>query len=547
MNHATGVITTVAGNGTAGYSGDGGPATAAKLAYPSGVAVDAAGNLFIADTYNNRIREVNYATGVITTVAGIGALGYGGDGGPATVSELSHPSGAVVDAAGDLFIADAGNNRIREVVNGVPLTVNPAPLTITANNQSKVYGAVLPTLAVSYTGFVNGDTAASLTTQTTISTTATAASHVGTYSITASGAIDPDYAISYIGGTLSITPATLTITADSKSKVYAAAMPTLTYTVSGLIGSDTLATVPTLSTSATAASHVGTYAIMASGAVDADYSISYVGGSVLVLPATLTITADSKIKTYGAALPTLTYTVTGLVGSETLTTMPTLSTSATATSHVGSYAITVGGAAASSDYSIGYTNGTIFVTPAALTITADSKTKAYGAALPALTYTVTGLVGSDTLTTVPALSTSATAASHVGSYAITASGAMDADYTISYAAGTLSVTPVSLSITADSKTKAYGEALPALTASYSGFVNGDTAANLTAQPAITTAATAASHMGGVRHHCCRGGRCGLHDRLCGRHADRQPGSADDYGRQSGQGLWGSGAGLDRQL
>ena len=125
VNLATGVITTVAGNGTCGYSGDNGPATAAELDDPTGVAVDSAGDLFIADSGNNRIREVNHATGVITTVAGNGTAGYSGDNGPATAAELTSPNGVAVDSAGDLFIADTGNDRIREVnhATGVITTV----------------------------------------------------------------------------------------------------------------------------------------------------------------------------------------------------------------------------------------------------------------------------------------------------------------------------------------------------------------------------------------------------------------------------------------
>ena len=115
VNLSTGVITTVAGNGTWGYSGDGGAATSARLFDPMGVAVDAAGDLFIADSGNNVIREVNVSTGVITTVAGNGTWGYSGDGSAATSAELNDPTGVVVDAAGNLFIADSGNNVIRKV------------------------------------------------------------------------------------------------------------------------------------------------------------------------------------------------------------------------------------------------------------------------------------------------------------------------------------------------------------------------------------------------------------------------------------------------
>jgi trimeric autotransporter adhesin len=111
---SSGIITTVVGNGQQGYSGDGGPATEAQLNSPLGVAMDAAGNLFIADTANNRVRKVS-TTAIITTVAGNGQQGYSGDGGSALSAQLSGPSGLAVDAAGNLFIADNSNNRVRKV------------------------------------------------------------------------------------------------------------------------------------------------------------------------------------------------------------------------------------------------------------------------------------------------------------------------------------------------------------------------------------------------------------------------------------------------
>jgi streptogramin lyase len=111
----SGTLTVVAGNGAPGYSGDGGPATSATLNSPYGLAVDSSGNIFIADTGNQRIREVDHSTGNITTVAGNGAAGYGGDGGPATSTSLNSPNGVAVDSFGNVFIADTGNQRIREV------------------------------------------------------------------------------------------------------------------------------------------------------------------------------------------------------------------------------------------------------------------------------------------------------------------------------------------------------------------------------------------------------------------------------------------------
>jgi hypothetical protein len=132
---ATGVITTVAGSepighGNGGFSGDGGPATDAQLDYPTRVAVDATGNLYVADSYNHRIRKVIAETGVITTVAGSGLTGFdkggfGGDGGLATEAQLNFPTGVALDGEGNLYIADNGNHRIRKVVaaTGVITTV----------------------------------------------------------------------------------------------------------------------------------------------------------------------------------------------------------------------------------------------------------------------------------------------------------------------------------------------------------------------------------------------------------------------------------------
>jgi len=121
--NTSGIISTVAGNGTAGYSGDGGAATAASLSSPYGVAVDSAGNIYIADRSNNRIRKVN-TSGIISTVAGNGALGYSGDGGAATAAQLSSPHRVTVDSSGNIYIADTGNYRIRKVnTSGIISTV----------------------------------------------------------------------------------------------------------------------------------------------------------------------------------------------------------------------------------------------------------------------------------------------------------------------------------------------------------------------------------------------------------------------------------------
>ena len=112
---ASGNISTVAGAGTAGFSGDGGPASGAMLDGPSGVALDSAGNLYIADGNNHRIRKVDARTGNISTIAGTGTAGFGGDGGPASEAQFNGPARIAVDRAGNLYIADTDNHRIRRI------------------------------------------------------------------------------------------------------------------------------------------------------------------------------------------------------------------------------------------------------------------------------------------------------------------------------------------------------------------------------------------------------------------------------------------------
>jgi hypothetical protein len=254
---------------------------------------------------------------------------------------------------------------------GGTLTVTPASLTITADGAMKVYGAALPALSASYSGFVNEDSSASLVTAPTLTTTASTSSHVGSYAITASSAVSSDYAISYVFGSLSVTPAPLTITAGNATKMYGAALPALTASYTGFVNGESagsLATRPMLATTASAGSSVlpSGYAIIASGASDPDYSISYQPGTLLITPAPLTITANNASMVQGTVVPPLSASYSGLVNGDSpasLSTLPTLTTPAIPVSAPGSYSILVGGAS-SPNYAISYANGILVVTPA---------------------------------------------------------------------------------------------------------------------------------------------------------------------------------------
>ncbi len=141
-----GPISTIAGNGTATFSGDGGTATAASLNAPSGICVDSAGNVYIADTTNNRIRKITASTGLISTIAGTGAGSFSGDGSSSTAASLNSPNGVFVDSAGNVYIADSGNNRIRKLLSKLAFS-GSGTLSATATGTAYIQGggtAVLP-------------------------------------------------------------------------------------------------------------------------------------------------------------------------------------------------------------------------------------------------------------------------------------------------------------------------------------------------------------------------------------------------------------------
>jgi len=399
----------------------------------------------------------------------------------------------------------ASNNYNFSYVTGV-YTISPATLSITANNQSMTYGGTVPVLTASYSGFVNGDDAARLTNPPILTTTANSSSAAGTYPISISGAVDPNYNINYTTGTMTVGKATLTVTADNKTMSLGGPLPALTVSYSGFVNGDNaskLSSPATASTTATASSPAGSYPITPAGGSAANYTFNYAGGTLTIGKATLTITANPSGSVYGAPLAaagSLTVSYSGFVngdGPGNLTTQPTIANSAYSGAPAGGYVLKPSGAQ-STNYNINYVNGTYTISPAALNITAVSQSMIYGGTMPTLAVTYSGFVNGDnpaSLSTSPSISTTANAASPVGTYPITASGAVNPNYTISYTAGTLTIGKATLTVTADSKTMPLGGPLPTLTISYSGFFNGDGPGNLTAQPSLSVPASASSPAG----------------------------------------------------
>ncbi len=271
-----------------------------------------------------------------------------------------------------------------------------APLTITASSPPMTYGGAVPAITPNYGGFVNDDTAASLTTPPTCSTAATSSSPPGAYPSSCSGAVDPNYDISYTTGSVSVGTTVLIITATSATMAYGGPAPVISPSYGGFVEGDSaasLTTPPTCSTTATSSSPPGTYSATCNGAGDPKYAIGYVAGTVTVAPAPLTVTASSTSFTYGGAVPVITANYSGFVNGDTaasLTTAPTCSTAATSSSLPGTYPSMCSGVL-DANYSVSYVTGTVTVNAAstpspppapAATTTTTTTTAPPGKAFP---------------------------------------------------------------------------------------------------------------------------------------------------------------------
>jgi hypothetical protein len=372
-----------------------------------------------------------------------------------------------------------GNSNYDISYAGANLSVTAASLAVTADAQSRVFGASNPALTYIATGLLNGDNLAG-----GLATSASATSNVGDYGITQGTLANSNYAISYAGANLSVTAASLTVTADAQSRVYGASNPAFSYNATGLLNGDSLS--GSLATTASGTSNVGAYGITQGTVANANYAISYVGADLTVTAAALTVTADSQSRTYGAGNPALSYVVTGLVNGDGLS--GNLATAANATSDVGNVAVTLGTLASSPNYTLSYVGADLTITAAPLSVGADAQSRAYGSANPTLTYTSSGLLNGDSLS--GALATAAASRSDVGRYAITQGSIANPNYIISYTAADLGITAAELAVTANTQSRGYGAPNPALTYTSIGLLNGDALSG-----ALDTSATAASPPG----------------------------------------------------
>jgi gliding motility-associated-like protein len=383
-----------------------------------------------------------------------------------------------------------------------PLTVLPAPLTITANNVNKIFGTTLTnevsSTAFTTTGLQNSETVSSIA--VTYGNGGAANAAIGTYNgsvvpsaaVGGNGFLSSNYAINYVPGTLSVIAAGPSITTTAPlqplTTVYGTPSASTSFNVSGSnltagilvtppagfeVSADnvTFSNTVTIGSAGTVASttvyirlkqttFVGSYSgnisSKSAGASDGNQAMP----ASAVTPAPLLITANDATKVYGNSLTggsgLIAFTVSGLKNAETVGTVTiAYGSGAAATANAGNYSASVtpsaitGGTFTASNYTPAYQSGTITVTPAPLTVTADDKNKLYGDVNPAFTVSYTGFVNGDDvtqLTTPPVANTTATQASQVGQYPITVSGGAATNYTFAYVSGTLNVDPVPFSL-----------------------------------------------------------------------------------------------------
>ena len=407
-----------------------------------------------------------------------------------------------VDTRLDLFMREGAFNSFAEraqvemfktTTTAGDILSRQQTATLTANDATRVYGDVNPTLTATMSGinaidaYVNSQFNDLY--QATASTTATQASNVGQYAITgnANGSeyFSQRYQLVRQDGKLTVTPAQLIVSADAKTKVYGDADPTLTYQVSGLKNSDTAAGVLSGNLGRVAGENVGNYGILQGGLGlnTANYTLSYVGNDLRITPAQLNVIADAKTKVYGDLDPALTYQVSGLKRGDTAgAVLNGGSLSRVAGENVGVYGINQGGLGlVSSNYTLNYQGNNLTITKALLNVIADAKTKVYGDADPALTYQVSGLKNGDTAGAVlNGGSLSRVTGENVGVFGINQGGLAlnSGNYDLSYQGNNLTITKALLNVIADGKTKVYGDADPSLTYQVSGLKNGDSAGSI---------------------------------------------------------------------
>lgn len=381
-----------------------------------------------------------------------------------TVATIESPCGTYpVTASGGV----ATNYEIAQYIPG-ELTVTKRDLEIKVNDCTRMYGDANPEFTFSYTGFVNNDTEASLSSLPEATTTANNTSGVGKYEIIANGADAVNYSISLIPGFLTVKAAEATLTPKDASRAYGDENPVFEFVVTGLKNNETaeniLLATPKLTTLATVTSQVGTYAISASGGSANNYTFKYGTGNLTVTKAPLTATPDNITRKYGDSNPVFTASYVGLKNNESSSQIfiqkPTITSTATKSSGVGTYPIAISGGVATNYDITHYNTGELTVTKRDLKVVANDCSKVYGENNPEFTLSYSGFANSDnknSLKKQPQTTCGATKESNAGTYSIVVSGGEADNYSFVYVNGTLTIKPITIGFKEVYNTVKYNE------------------------------------------------------------------------------------------
>lgn len=411
----------------------------------------------ITVTADNKEKIVGNPDPVFTYTITTGSLAFEDDFSGALTRDAGEAIGAYIIRQGTLAIDDgnSGLNYDFTFINGT-LTISQLPLTITANPASKVYGAADPVFTY---------TASDPSVPLTGALSRESGEDVGIYAITIGTLSAGDqYAITFVSADFTITRKAASVTPDAASKVYGSADPSFTGTLTGFLAGDGVTAVYSRAAGETVAGSPYTIsAVLSPTGVLGNYEITYNTANFTITPKQITVTADTKSKTYGLPDPTLTYVVTGLEPGDQvsgyLARVPG--------ENVGTYDITIGTITAGSNYTITFVPNLLTISRRDITIAADNKTKLVGAPDPALTYSITSgsLAYSDSITGTLVRDPGeaiGTYAIHKGSLAIS-DGNGGANYELTFVEGSLTIQPIPLIITANPASKVYGEADPLFT------------------------------------------------------------------------------------
>ncbi len=471
----SGHITTIAGTSTQGFSGDGGPAVDAQLDSPQGLALDAAQNLYIADTHNHRVRRLNLTTGIITTMAGTTSAGFDGDNGPATNAHLNLPTALALDTTGNLYLADTSNHRIRRIApsgtittvagngtqgfsgdNGLAVSASiDSPTGLVADSVGNLYLADTHNHRIRRIDATTGQI-------TTIAGTGTVGqSGDGTPALNATLALPHGLTIDasrnlYLADTennrirrIDATTGIITTIAGNGTQTFSGD--------SGLATTSSLDTPRSVSISPTGLSTIADTGNQRIRQISADNTIHTIAGLGLSTPGTLSLSAPSVIA-YGSGQITASLsTPTPATGPVTFldttngiaTTLGTVmlagntATLNTATLPAGQHSITATYSGDTTHPSTQSSTLSLTITPQQLTASITPGTLLYGQPVPALTATLTGLLSQDATSLLTSFTTLATTLSPAGSYPIlaTLTGPAAGNYTLLTVPANLSITP----------------------------------------------------------------------------------------------------------